>query len=221
MTPKASELFQAIRSGDREAAERLLEGDPSLASARDASGISALTLATYHGRPGIARAIRSRVVDIDPFEAAALGESGRLAELLAKDPTLLSALSPDGFPLLGLAAFFGHLEAAELLLSNGADPNAAATNPMRVRPLHAAAATSDAANAVELTKRLLARGADPNSSQHGGWTPLHEAAGNGNAALVSLLLAHGAYANARSEDGRTPADMAREKGHGGVVDLLV
>ncbi|HKC24126.1 MAG TPA: ankyrin repeat domain-containing protein [Thermoanaerobaculia bacterium] len=220
MTPNASELFQAIRSGDREAAERLLDADPSLASARDASGVSALTLATYHARPGIARTIRSHLVEIDAFEAAALGESGRLAELLAKDPSLLSALSPDGFPLLGLTAFFGHLEAAELLLARGADPNAAATNPMHVRPLHAAAATQDANAAVELTKRLLARGADPNASQHGGYTPLHEAAGNGNVALVSLLLAHGADASARSEEGRTPAEVAREKGHPGVADLL-
>ena len=67
---------------------------------------------------------------------------------------------------------------------------------------------------------LLEAGADPNARQERGFAPLHDAAANGNAALVELLLKHGALADAKTDDGKTPADMAAERGHKEVIERL-
>ena len=44
-------------------------------------------------------------------------------------------------------------------------------------------------------KSLLALGADPNTQDFAGWTPLHEVAQASNVALVDMLLEHGANPN--------------------------
>ena len=59
-----------------------------------------------------------------------------------------------------------------------------------------------ASNHIELARLLLAKGADVNTADEGGFTALMAAAGNGdrNAALVKLLLDHGAAVNVKSGD---------------------
>jgi ankyrin repeat protein len=59
---------------------------------------------------------------------------------------------------------------------------------------------------------LLDAGADPNARQHGGFTPLLEAAQSRDADLAELLLAHGADSSLALEDGRTAAQLAAEAG---------
>ncbi len=49
---------------------------------------------------------------------------------------------------------------------------------------------------------------------------LHDAAANGNLALVQLLVAHGARVDARSEDGKTPGETAAERGQKEVAEWL-
>ena len=67
---------------------------------------------------------------------------------------------------------------------------------------------------------LVNRGADVNARQHGGWTPLHAAAFNGDLPMTEYLVAHGADASVKSDDGKTPLDAAAEKDHARVVDWL-
>jgi ankyrin repeat protein len=67
---------------------------------------------------------------------------------------------------------------------------------------------------------LLARGADPNVKQAGGWTPLHSAAHQGDVEAVDLLLAHGADPHLRSDDGRDAAAMAAEAKHAALAARL-
>ena len=57
-------------------------------------------------------------------------------------------------------------------------------------------------NHIELVRLLLAKGADVNMVDEGGFTALVNAAGNGdrNSALVKLLLEHGAAVNVRTGD---------------------
>ena len=125
---------------------------------------------------------------LDVFDAAALGRLDRLAELIATDPGEANVWSADGFTPVGLAAFFGHPDAVELLLAHGADVHAVARNPMRVQPLHAATA----ARSVEAVRLILEAGADPDAEQQEGWTALMVARRHGDHAIVDLLLAHGA-----------------------------
>ncbi|MEW6336906.1 MAG: ankyrin repeat domain-containing protein, partial [Acidobacteriota bacterium] len=95
----------------------------------------------------------------------------------------------------------------------GADPNTPAANAMRVTVLHAAAAHRDPETALEMVRLLLDRGARPNARQHGGWTPLHQAAAHGSSEMARALLDHGADPNAAADDGSTPATVAARGGH--------
>ena len=132
--------------------------------------------------------------ELDVFEAAALGRSERLRELLDADPALANAWAEDGFQPLGLASFFGHVEAARLLVESGAEINSASRNSFSVMPLHSAAASRDADVRYEISKLLLEAGADPNARQQDEFTPLMEAEQVGDERLRQLLLEHGAEA---------------------------
>jgi ankyrin repeat protein len=130
--------------------------------------------------------------ELDVFEAAAVGKADRLRELLDQDASLANAWADDGFQPLGLASFFGHLEAARLLLERGAEVNSASRNDMKVMPLHSAAATSDPERRYELAEVLLEAGADPNAVQQDEFTPLMAADQSGDERLGALLIRHGA-----------------------------
>lgn len=209
-------FIDTVRRGDEGSARKALGADPSLARARDASGVSVVCLAVYAGRLELAREMAQRRDDLDVFESTCMGDEQRVRALLDSGAASVDSFSPDGFTPLGFAAFFGHLELLKRLIASGADVNAPARNAMRVRPLHSAAAHIDQTKAAALAEPLLAAGAEPNAQQRGGFAPLHEAALNGNAALTALLLAHGADPQQRNDEGRTPLDLAREKGHAGL-----
>jgi len=130
--------------------------------------------------------------ELDVFEAAALGRTGRLEELLDADASLANAWADDGFQPLGLASFFGHVDAARLLVGRGAEVNSASRNAMRVMPLHSAAATRDADLRYAIAELLLEAGADPNARQQDDFTPVMAADQSGDTRLRELLLEHGA-----------------------------
>ena len=54
-----------------------------------------------------------------------------------------------------------------------------------------------------------------------GFTPLHEASGEGHVSVVFLLLAMGAYLKARSREGWTALMSACYNGHKDVVKVLI
>jgi ankyrin repeat protein len=206
--------------GDEQAALAALERDADLARARNAQGVSVVCLAVYNGRRRLAATLAERRADLDIFEASCIGDAARVRTVLAEYPDQANAVSPDGYGALGYSAFFGHSEVLQELIARGADVNAPARNAMAVRPVNSAAAHPDPELAVTLLRALLAAGADPNGRQSGGYTALHEAALNGNAAMIHLLLDHGADTGLANDEGALPADLARGKGHAEAVRLL-
>ena len=216
----ATALFETIRNQDVDGAKKLLTAHPDLAGARMSNGVSLLLMAVYFGQTAIADAIRAGRTTIDIWEATALGEGDAVAALVAEDATRINAVAADGFAPLGLAAFFGRVELLGWLLDQGAAVDQPSQNEMRVRPVHSAAAHRQPARALKMMQALLAAGADVNVAQHGGWTPLHQAADHNHREMVKLLLARGADKAAKSEDGRTPHDMAAAKGYNEVATLL-
>lgn len=216
MASASEDLFAAIDAEDVDRVRAMLDADPSLATARDHEGVSALLRARYRRDRALVEAVKARVASLDAFEAATFGDLDRLAVLLADDPDLTDRRSGDGFTALHLAAFFGQDDAVRLLLARGADPDARGTEWMTGTPLNAAASARHAT----VVALLLEAGADPDAVQRGGWTPLHSAAHNGDARTVELLLAHGADAAAMDDDSRSVADMARENGDPATIRAI-
>ena len=154
--------------------------------------MSELLQAVYRGDRERAQQLLAENPQLDIFEAAAVGKSDRVRELLDEDPSLANAWADDGFQPLGLAVFFGHPETAKVLLDAGSEVNSASRNDFKVMPLHSACAVSDAEKRYELAKMLLERGADPNARQKDEFTPLTAADQVGDTRLRELLVQHGA-----------------------------
>jgi uncharacterized protein len=157
--------------------------------------MSELLEALYRGQTDRVEELLAREPALDVFEAAAFGRTDRLRELLDEDNERASAFGDDGFHPLGLACFFGHLDAARLLLERGADVNALSRNEhVQTAAIHAAAAAEgkDESTRYELVKLALEHGADPNLPQGGGFRAIDAARQNGDARVEQLLVEHGA-----------------------------
>ncbi len=205
----AAEVFAALERGDAERLRSVVAADPSLGSARNEEGVSAVREALYSGNDELAEVLVQAGAELDVFDAAAVGDVRRLRELIDADSSLVDAYSSDGFTPLQLASFFSHPEAVDVLLERGADVSSRSHNDMGVMPLHAAAAARNAG----IVRALLAHGADPNVRQEGSFTPLHEAALHGHEEMVELLLEHGADPRLRTNEDKDAADVAEERGH--------
>jgi len=208
-------LKGAIEAGDLAGVEALLGEEPALATERTGD-LSAAMLAAYHRQPDIARALVDARGPADLFEAAALGLERRLRELIGWDPRAITSRSVDGFTPLHLAAYFGHGVAVGVLLDEDAYVEATAENPTMVRPLHSGVA----GGSLAVVEALLAAGADPESRQQGGHTPLMGAAAGGSVEIARALLAAGADKAATNDEGKTALDIARERGHASMETLL-
>ncbi len=210
------QLFDAIKGGRVDEVKQLIEQNPALKAARDASGASAILAAAYNMKPDVVNALLDLDAPVDIFEASVLGKVDRIEEILSGSPERVSEYAPDGFTPVALASFFGQAAAVKALISLGADVTAAAKNPLKVQALHAAVAGRN----LEIVKAVLDAGADPNAQQQQGFRPMHEAGTNANRALAELLIARGGDPSLTSDDGKSAIDLAREKGHAEFADWL-
>ena len=113
------------------------------------------------------------------------------------------------------AAKSGTAEQVKLLLTFGADPNAATTNGLTA--LHQAAARGN----LDMVKELVQAGAEVNAVTKDGRTPIFYAAERGKASTVSFLLDKKAEINLADEKGVTPLILAARSGNAALVKFLV
>lgn len=210
------EFLQAIREGKLERVRAMLDADAALAGAKNDRGQSAVLAAAYSGRREIRDLLIARGAPLNLHEAAACGQLARVKEIAGNNPAAANGYSPDGFPLVALAAAFGHEDVARYLRAQGANLDAAATNGTGYTALTGAVASGH----VSIVQWLLENGADANYRYGPGYFPLLEAAANGHLAIVKLLLAHGADANAAANDGKTALTLAIERKHASLADYL-
>lgn len=214
-------LLRLIQSGSTAQLADAIAADPPLAEYRDPQGVSALLWTIYTGqstaRDFLLTRLAERNVDLDVFEASAIGDEARLQSILTADPTAAQSFSGDGWTPLHLAAAFGTPAAVALLLTHGASVDAVSKNAQGNQPLHAALALGRNPETIQL---LLDHGADANAVQAGGFTAIFSAATANRRDLAELLVAHRANPHHVTDQGKTPAQFARERGHAEMATWL-
>jgi uncharacterized protein len=203
------ELKKCISSKDFQRARMLLEGNPGLGNSLTDENISLLHFACYHKDEEMIELFLIHKTEIDIFEASILGHVRTVQSITENNGMSIHQYSGDGFQPLGLATFFGKIEAAKYLISSGADINAISRNEMKVTPLHSALTIGH----LGLLDILLSSGADPNIAQMKDISPLHVAAYRGDLISLLKLIQAGARVDAKDSDGYTPLDYAKKNGH--------
>jgi len=107
----------------------------------------------------------------------------------------------------------GDFTSAVVLLDEGMNPNIIESGQS---PLMIAARNGE----IQITRALVAFGADVNLRNDDGTTALMLAARNGNTLVVEMLLKAGADADLRNNRGFTSADLARMFKHDQTLNLL-
>ncbi|XP_034021128.1 ankyrin-2-like isoform X5 [Thalassophryne amazonica] len=120
-----------------------------------------------------------------------------------------------GFTPLHIAAHYGNVNVATLLLNRGAAVDFTARNG--ITPLHVASKRGNT-NMVHL---LLDRGSQIDAKTRDGLTPLHCAARSGHDTTVELLMERGAPLLARTKNGLSPLHMAAQGDHVECVKHLL
>jgi ankyrin repeat protein len=152
----------------------------------------------------------SRLVD------AARGQDANAVRSLVAQKVDLNARTTDGSTALLWLTHWDDFPAAELLLSAGADANAA--NDFRMTPLSQACTNGNAG----LVRLLLKAGAKPNTPIATGETPLMTCAKTGTVEGVKMLVEFGAEVNASEpSQSQTALMWAIAEHHPGVVAALI
>ncbi len=209
-------IFDVIRAGDKARLEALLAADRKSVDVRSELGHSPVLIAQYHHKHDLVAVLLAAGPTLDIFDAASVGRTDRVTELLDGDPKLVNAYSRDGFFPLGLAAFFGHPETVRLLLARGADVAQVAKNPMGISAIHAAVA----GRSPEAVKLIVEAGAPINAKQHKGWTALHEVVNKKDLELARYFLAHGADPKVQNDEGKSAIGLAADQGSTEILKLL-
>ena len=174
----------------------------------------------------------------DLHKAAREGDADRVRELLdaGADVNVRNADKQRlQYTPLHWAAYYGHLEIAEILISRGADLDA--EDPDYSTPLYLAAEEGH----PKVVEFLISKGAEVNvKSSRWGYTPLHRAAwgpvtmrkhlggrtvseaelNENYLEIVGMLLEKGAKVGVRDNHGKTALDQAIRNGEKEIVVLL-
>jgi ankyrin repeat protein len=155
----------------------------------------------------------------DPIRAAYRGDKEVLLQFFSNGFQANYANSV-GYTALMAAARGEALEVIRLLLSKGA--SASWADKRGYTALHWAVAQSpvDATKQVSILGILIDAGADVNSCNEEGITPLMNAAWFGCDDSVRKLLSFGAVLSVRDKKGRSAHDLAVERGHSTTQRLL-
>jgi ankyrin repeat protein len=211
-----SDLFEAIRAGDAARVRKIVESEDGLVNAQNPQGQSAVLVACYMGQTEIRDLLVEKGANLGLHEAAAAGHLPRVKQCLDGKSELAKSYSPDGFPVVALAAAFGHENIVRYLCGKGAEVNAVSTNGTGYNALTGAVAGSH----TSIVKWLAENEAEVNYRYGKGHSPLLEAAANGKLDIVKILLAHGADRHARTNEGRGALDFAEERGHKELAEYL-
>ncbi|XP_077061211.1 uncharacterized protein ank2a isoform X4 [Siphateles boraxobius] len=149
----------------------------------------------------------------DTKSAALLLQNDHNADVQSK--MMVNRTTESGFTPLHIAAHYGNVNVATLLLNRGAAVDFTARNG--ITPLHVASKRGNT-NMIDL---LLDRGSQIDAKTRDGLTPLHCAARSGHDPAVEILLEKGAPILARTKNGLSPLHMSAQGDHVECVKHLL
>ncbi|XP_058882469.1 ankyrin-3-like isoform X33 [Acipenser ruthenus] len=149
----------------------------------------------------------------DTKAAALLLQSDHNADVESK--MVVNRTTESGFTPLHIAAHYGNINVATLLLNRGAAVDFTARND--ITPLHVASKRGNG----NMLKLLLERGSKIDARTKDGLTPLHCGARSGHEQVVEMLLDRGAPILSKTKNGLSPLHMATQGDHLNCVQLLL
>jgi len=151
------------------------------------------------------------------FETVQAGNLEKVKALLKADPNLLNSTRENGDTPLHFAAYAGHKDIVQYLLSKNAQIDQ--TNNGNATALIYAVYFGH----KEVAEVLLAEGAECNSADFSGRTSLHYAASNDRLDIVQILIENGAEIDMRASGyyGRTALHLALQNDHIDVATYLI
>lgn len=211
-------IFDVLVSGDDSYADQAAR---SAARARDIAHPHGATSSSSGGASGDGVILVARPPLVEAVEQ---GDIAEVRRLLAAGEDIDVGRESDGLTPLLTAIIMRRLDIFELLLDEGANPNA--FDDRQMGPLQLAiVAGSD----IEVIERLLDAGADPDTgSENGGagafFSPLGAAAATDNLEVAQLLLDAGADVdgpNLATVEGITPLYLAAAQAGVEMMELLL
>jgi ankyrin repeat protein len=217
-------LHMAINNGHKDVALYLIKGGAQV-NVAGKIGRTPLHLAAYNGMPQVAKLLVSRGGNVKasssdgatPLHSAAISIKNNiqlLELLLSKGADVNSGRGTKiGTPLI-LAAKYGDVDVARILVNNGADINAQDASGNSA--LHIASQFGR----LDFVNYLLIKNPDVNLVNSDNNSPLHVAAMNGRRVVAEQLVYHGANLIGKNSAGKIPLDCAKNSGKDTIVALL-
>jgi ankyrin repeat protein len=223
-----SSLYYAALSGIYDLAERLIMKHPEQVNACGGRRLTPLVAALSKRHFHIAKLLRKE----GAFPDVRGREGWTLLHSLETDVDIIRWLLDHGadpnIRTLGGSSWTSlhrqihmrNVEAVQALLEHNAGINLQCA--IGRTPLYEAlSGTNFSPEEVDIVRRLLAYGADPNIPDNNQSTPLHHVSSNGWLEVVRLLLSYSARVDAKDKGSRTPFQVASAKGYDKVTQLLL
>ncbi|RVE59852.1 hypothetical protein OJAV_G00193050 [Oryzias javanicus] len=219
-------LYMAAQENHLDVVQLLLDNGSSQSIATE-DGFTPLAVALQQGHEQVVSLLLENdtkgKVRLPALHIAARKDDTKAAALLLQNDhnadveskMMVNRTTESGFTPLHIAAHYGNINVATLLLNRGAAVDFKARND--ITPLHVASKRGNS-NMVRL---LLERGSKIDARTKDGLTPLHCAARSGHEQVVEMLLNRGAPILSKTKNGLSPLHMATQGDHLNCVQLLL
>lgn len=210
-------LYMAAQEGHVDVVRTLLnKGANQQCTTED--GFTAIDVAVQQGHEKVVAALlhHDSRKGYRSLHTAARKDFAKAAKLLLQKDHKPDVEAPNGFTPLHIAAKYGNLNVAGVLIQHGATIDYKTKNYV-IAPLHVAAKYGN----INIVTLLVEKGSKVDIPNKDGLTPLHCAARDGHDAVVEYLISKKASITARTKHGLTPLHMSCQGNHSSTSGLLI